>query len=117
MEIKGKARVDGRTKNLVKRLSSHEIAVIDHTDIDELAAESLINCRPKAIINASQSITGRYPNAGPLKIIKAGVPLLDNAGQDVMQMIREGMRLSSPERIFSAGVFLWPGLLSSLKRQ
>lgn len=107
MVIKGKAKVDGRTKNLVKRLSSHDIAVIDHTDIDELAAESLINCRPKAIINASSSITGRYPNAGPLKIIMAGVPLLDNAGQDVMQMIREGDEVViCGEDIFCRDVFV-----------
>jgi uncharacterized membrane-anchored protein len=107
MEIKGKARVDHRTKNLVKRLRSHEIAVIDHEDIDELAAESLINCRPKAIINASSSITGRYPNAGPLNLIAAGVPLFDNAGQDVMQMICEGDEVViSGEDIYCRGVFV-----------
>ena len=33
MDIKGKAKVDKRTKNLVKRLRSNDIAVIDHADL------------------------------------------------------------------------------------
>lgn len=90
MTIKGKAKVDKKTKNLVKRLRSHEIAVIDHADLDELAAEGLIACHPRAVINASPSITGRYPNAGPLSLVRAGVPLLDAAGSTVMQEIHDG---------------------------
>ncbi len=90
MVIKGIAKVDKRTKNLIKRLRTHEIAVIDHADLDELAAESIVNCRPKAVINASRSITGRYPNAGPLTLLKAGVPLLDAAGSAVIEEIHDG---------------------------
>lgn len=104
MDIKGKAKVDKRTKDLVKRLRTHEIAFIDHADIDELAAETLINCRPRAVINASFSITGRYPNAGPLNLIKAGVPLLDAAGPQVMQEIRDGDEVViSGEEIYCQG--------------
>lgn len=90
MVIKGRARVDKRTKNLVKRLRAHEIAVIDHADLDEVAAESLISCKPGAVVNASASITGRYPNTGPLTLLRAGVPLIDEAGAAVMQKIHEG---------------------------
>ncbi len=90
MVIKGRAKVDERTKNLVKRLQAHEIAVIDHADLDEVAAESLISCRPRAVVNASASITGRYPNTGPLTLLRAGVPLIDEAGPAVMKKIRDG---------------------------
>ena len=34
-------RVDARTKRLTKRLRAGEIAVIDHTDLDRVAAEAL----------------------------------------------------------------------------
>ena len=47
------ARLDKRTKNLVKRLKPGEIAIIDHTDIDRVSAESLIESRPAFIINAN----------------------------------------------------------------
>lgn len=112
MDIKGKAKVDKRTKNLVKRLCSHDIAVIDHADLDELAAETLLNSRPKAVINASSSITGRYPNAGPLNLIKAGVPLLDAAGSKVMQDIHDGDELLiSGEEIICRGRWIARGTL------
>ena len=112
MDIKGKAKVDKRTKNLVKRLRSNDIAVIDHADLDELAAETLLYCRPKAIINASPSITGRYPNAGPLNLIKAGVPLFDAAGSKVMQEIHDGDELLiSGEEIICEGKWVARGTL------
>jgi uncharacterized membrane-anchored protein len=112
MDIKGKAKVDKRTKNLVKRLCSHDIAVIDHADLDELAAEALILCRPKAVINASSSITGRYPNAGPLNLIRAGVPLLDAAGPSVMSDIHDGDELLvSGEEIICQGRWIARGSL------
>ena len=38
----GVVRVDARTKKLTKRLQPGEIAIIDHTDIDRVAAEALV---------------------------------------------------------------------------
>ncbi|HBG22965.1 MAG: putative cytokinetic ring protein SteA [Syntrophaceticus sp.] len=112
MDIKGKAKVDKRTKNLVKRLHSSDIAVIDHADIDELSAEALLHCKPKAVINASSSITGKYPNAGPLNLIKAGVPLIDAAGPAVMKDIEEGNEvLISGEEIICQGKWVARGNL------
>ena len=55
------ARADRRTKELVKRLCPGEIAIIDHADIDRVAAENLIRAAPSAVVNASTSFTGRYP--------------------------------------------------------
>ena len=86
----GTARVDRRTKNLVQRLLPGEVAVIDHEDIDRVAAETLVECRPAAVVNASASTSGRYPNVGPLLLAAAGIPLLDEVGPEVMDAVREG---------------------------
>ena len=93
MGATGAARVDRRTKNLTKRLQPGDIAVIDHEDIDRVSAEALVACRPAAVVNASPSISGRYPNAGPQILVEAGVPVIDAAGKDVMTAIEEGQWL------------------------
>jgi uncharacterized membrane-anchored protein len=90
--IAGRARVDKRTKDLLVRLQPGEIAVIDHPDIDRVAAEGLVQRQAGAVINASKSSTGRYPNLGPLLLCSAGVHVLDDVGPDVMRL-SEGTRL------------------------
>ncbi len=84
--LSGPARVDRRTKNLTKRLKPGDIAVIDHRDLDRVSAESLVAARPAAVVNASTSISGRYPNVGPEILVSAGIPLLDEAGPEVMSL-------------------------------
>ncbi|MGZ4744694.1 MAG: putative cytokinetic ring protein SteA [Oryzihumus sp.] len=91
--VRGPVRVDARTKSLTKRLKPGDIAVIDHQDIDKVSAEALLACRPAAVVNASPSISGRYPNLGPEILIDGGVPLLDNAGRDVMHALHEGQQV------------------------
>ena len=71
--IEGTARLGRRTKHLVKRLVPGDVAVIDHVNIDRIAAEELIATGVGAVINASPSSNGRYPNAGPLLLAQAGV--------------------------------------------
>jgi uncharacterized membrane-anchored protein len=88
--ITGPARIDRRTKNLTKRLQPGDIAIIDHTDIDAVAGQALVACRPAAVVNASCSISGRYPNLGPQIIHQAGIPLLDDVGPDVLTALHEG---------------------------
>jgi uncharacterized membrane-anchored protein len=88
--IVGVARVDPRTKVLVKRLKPGDIAVIDHADLDRVSADELIDCRVAAVVNAAKSITGRYPNLGPRLLLEAGIPLVDDVGSDVLIRISEG---------------------------
>jgi uncharacterized membrane-anchored protein len=83
-------RADRRTKNLVKRLQPGDIAVIDHQDLDRVAAESLVRAEPAAVVNASRSISGRYPNVGPLLLAAAGIPLLDDVGDGLLDRCPEG---------------------------
>jgi uncharacterized membrane-anchored protein len=88
--VSGRARVDRRTKNLLNRLSAGEVAVIDHEDLDRIAAEGLVEVQPAAIINAARSLSGRYPNVGPLLVAAAGIPLVDDVGHDLMNLVTEG---------------------------
>ena len=88
--IIGTARLDRRTKNLVKRLSPGDIAIIDHRDLDRLSADALIERQVAAVVNVSASISGRYPNHGPQVLVEAGIPLLDEAGPDVFTRVTEG---------------------------
>jgi len=88
--LTGVARVDRRTKDLAKRIGPGEVAVIDHEDLDRVAAETLIEANVGAIVNASASISGRYPNVGPLLVAAAGIPLLDNVGAKVLDRVADG---------------------------
>jgi uncharacterized membrane-anchored protein len=88
--VRGPARADRRTKNLARRIGRGEIAVIDHQDLDRVAAEHLIALGVSAVVNAAPSISGRYPNSGPMRLADAGVPLLDDVGVEVMDAIAEG---------------------------
>ncbi|TZE83434.1 putative cytokinetic ring protein SteA [Calorimonas adulescens] len=91
--IKGNAKVDRRTKNLVKRLKAGDIAVIYHRDLDEVSAEALVKARVKAVINADRSISGRYPNEGPKILVENGIKLFDGVGEEVFCKIKDGDQL------------------------
>mgnify|MGYP005842975687 CR=1 FL=1 len=92
--IVGTAKLDKRTKNLVKRLTRGDIAIIDHRDLDRVTAESLVETGVKVVVNASNFISGSYPNIGPLVLADAGVMLVDGVGADVFGMVAEGDRLT-----------------------
>jgi uncharacterized membrane-anchored protein len=91
--VSATARLDRRTKNLTKRLRPGDIAIIDHADLDRVAADALIRCQVAAVVNVAPSITGRYPNQGPQLLVDAGVPLVDDVGPDVFDQVREGQRV------------------------
>ena len=55
-EISARARVDRRTKNLVRRLDRDEIAVINHEDLDRIAADGLVAARVSAVVNAKPTM-------------------------------------------------------------
>jgi len=98
-EITGTARVGRRTKDLVKRLEPGEIAVIDHEDLDRVAADGLVGAGVAAVINAAPSISGRYPNGGPMRLVAAGIPVIDDAGSGLLDRLHDGetVRVSEGE--------------------
>ncbi len=88
--VTGTARLGRRTKELVKRLGPGDVAVVDHLNIDRIAAEELIATGARAVVNAAESTDGRYPNAGPLLLARAGVLLVDVADGDPFELIGDG---------------------------
>ena len=95
--VVGTAKIDRRTKDLIKRLEPGDIAVINHRDIDRVAADGLIAAGVAAVVNADASISGRYPNGGPIRIVQAGIPLIDRSGEEVLERIREGEQVRIEE--------------------
>ncbi len=89
-EICGTARLGRKTKDLVKRLGPNDIAIINHTNLDRVAAEDLIKTGVRAVINAAQSSDGRYPNSGPLMLAKAGVRLIDAPEAGIFDRFSDG---------------------------
>lgn len=90
MSFRGIVRVDRKTKELIKRLKPGEIAVIAHQDLDEVAADALAKKHVRAVLNCRQSISGRYPNLGPKRLVEQNVPLIDNLGEQFLECVREG---------------------------
>jgi len=92
--IRGSARLGRRTKDLVRRLGPDDVAVVDHVNIDRIAAEELIATGVRAVVNAASSSDGRYPNAGPLLLVRSGIVLIDAEGADPFQLLAEGDELT-----------------------
>jgi uncharacterized membrane-anchored protein len=93
VEFTGTARLDRRTKHLVRRLGRDDIAIIDHTDIDRVSAEELLDSGVPVVFNVAPSSSGRYPNIGPLLLVRGGVRLIDAPGADLFEEVREGEHL------------------------
>lgn len=90
MRYEGIAKLDKRTKDLVKRLTPADIAIIDHVDMDRVSAETLLTSGVEVVINAERSISGAYPNIGPLLLTRGGVQILDHVGPGIFEDINEG---------------------------
>lgn len=91
--ISGIARVDRRTDALLRRVKAGEIAVLDQIDLDRATADALVAADVAAVVNASPSISGRFPNLGPEVLVAAGIPLVDNVGDAVLHAVRDGSKL------------------------
>lgn len=90
MRHQGIAKLDKRTKDLTKRLGPDDIAVIDHVDMDRVSADALVASGVEVVINAAPSISGTYPNVGPLLLARAGVTIIDDVGPEVFECVKEG---------------------------
>ncbi|HEX4700354.1 MAG TPA: putative cytokinetic ring protein SteA [Mycobacteriales bacterium] len=100
--VVGVARLDRRTKALTPRLNPGDVAIIDHVDLDRVSADALVTAKVAAVVNASPSISGRYPNLGPEIVVSAGIPLVDGVGPQVFAAIKEGTRV----RVDGGAVFI-----------
>jgi uncharacterized membrane-anchored protein len=101
VEHTGHARLDRRTKQLVRRLSPDDIAIIDHADLDRVSAEELLESGVRVVVNVADSQTGRFPNPGPLLLVRGGVRLIDAPGADLFEKVSDGELLT----VRGAGLF------------
>src|SRR5690349_17796987 len=90
VEYSGTARLDKRTKQLVRRLEAGDIAIVDHADLDRVSAEELAESGVRIVINVAPSQTGRYPNPGPLQLVQAGICLIDAPGANLFETLSDG---------------------------
>lgn len=109
MRHEGIAKLDKRTKDLVQRLNSNDIAIIDHEDMDRVSAETLVSSGVETVINAAPSISGAYPNIGPLILARSGINIIDHAGQEVFDKITEG----SPIVVDGDSIYLGDELIAT----
>lgn len=112
MFLEGYIKKDIKTKNLVKRLKPGEIAIIKHKDIDEVAALSLIECRPKIVLNAEESISGKYPNRGPKLLLEAGIQIIDLDNKEIFEKLNENEKITiKDEKIYVDRIYIGNGVL------
>ena len=94
VEFTGRARLDRKTKHLVRRLTPDDIAIIDHADLDRVSVEELLESGVRVVVNCAPSLTGRFPNPGPLELVRGGVRLIDVADAPLFEELSEGELLS-----------------------
>jgi uncharacterized membrane-anchored protein len=90
VEFTGTARLDRRTKSLVRRLGPADVAIIDHEDIDRVSAEELLESGVRVVVNVARSQTGRFPNPGPLLLVRGGVRLIDAPDAPLFDEVGDG---------------------------
>ena len=93
-EFTGPAKLDRMTKRLTKRLKPGDVAIIDHRDIDRVSAEELLDSGARVVVNCSPSQSGRFPNPGPLLLVRGGVQLVDVDGLELFDAVNEGELVS-----------------------
>jgi uncharacterized membrane-anchored protein len=101
--VTGTVRIDRRTTALIPRLRPGDVAVIDHLDLDRGTAQALVDARVAAVVNASELISGRYPNLGPDLLSRAGVVMVDGVGREVFGKLSEGSTVRVHDGVVWAG--------------
>jgi len=97
----GTARVDRDIDRLLRRVGPGDVVVLDALDLDRITADALVESGVSAVVNASPSISGRYPNLGPEVLVANGIVLIDEAGPEVFKKVKDGARV----RVNNGGVY------------
>jgi uncharacterized membrane-anchored protein len=99
--VVGTARVDRDIDRLLRRVCPGDIVVLDVLDLDRITADALVDADIAAVINASPSVSGRYPNLGPEVLVANGVTLIDETGPEVFRKVKDGAKV----RLHNGGVY------------
>ena len=101
--ITGVARVDRRTRELLRRVGPGDVVVLDELDLDRATADALVEAEVAAVVNASPSISGRFPNLGPEVVVGAGIPLIDGVGGEILRRLKDGTKVRLHEGVVYVG--------------
>ena len=99
--VTGNARVDRDIDRLLRRVGPGDIAVLDILDLDRATADALVEAGVVGVVNASPSISGRYPNLGPEVLVTNNIILIDNAGAEIFKKVKDGAKV----RLHDGGVY------------
>jgi uncharacterized membrane-anchored protein len=99
--VTGNARVDRDIDRLLRRVGPGDIAVLDILDLDRATADALVEAGVVGVVNASPSISGRYPNLGPEVLVTNNIILIDNAGEEIFKKVKDGAKV----RLYDGGVY------------
>ncbi|RVW03173.1 putative cytokinetic ring protein SteA [Rhodococcus spongiicola] len=91
--ISGIARVGRDTGKLLRRVGHGDVVFLDEIDLDRVTADALVAADVLAVVNASTSITGRYPNLGPEVLVANGIVLIDAADAEIFKVIKDGSKV------------------------
>ncbi|MEE2034573.1 putative cytokinetic ring protein SteA [Rhodococcus chondri] len=105
--VSGIARVDKNTAKLLRRVGPGDIVALDVVDLDRVTADALVEAGVSAVLNASASISGRYPNLGPEVLVANGIVLIDHVGPELFKKVKDGAKV----RLHDGGVYAGERLL------
>ena len=91
--VTGVARISRNTDALLGRVGHGDVVILDQMDIDRATADSLVRAGVTAVVNASPSVSGRYPNLGPEILLAGDVTLVDDIGDGIFGRIKDGARV------------------------
>ena len=92
--ITGIARVDGSLARVLHRVKPGDIVVINEPDLTQATAEDLLKAGVVGVINAASALSNKYPTYGTLTLLQAGVAVVDEVGETIFDVVREGHPLS-----------------------
>lgn len=87
---------------------SGDVVVLSVSDLDEDAAQQLVEKQIAGVVNTVPSYSGTYPSRGPAILVDADVPVIDSTGGGLVDLVRNGEIL----RLHDGGVFRGDELLA-----
>jgi uncharacterized membrane-anchored protein len=93
----------------VGALRPGDIALLDQADLDRTLAQVLIAARVSAVLDSRPAISGRFPNLGSELLVAAGIPLVDDLGEEILHELRDGDLVSVDGATVVAGTVLATG--------
>ncbi|MBV7295526.1 thiamine pyrophosphokinase [Corynebacterium sp. TAE3-ERU12] len=88
--LTGTVRDGLRLDRALRKLSAGDILVLDAPDIPLEVARRIVAAKAAAVINAAEFSTGNVPNYGPQLLLENGVQLVENAGTEAFEKIKDG---------------------------